>query len=101
MSSQIVSLLMVNFKRLYRNPNNIQDKQSNVQHINLKLFQTDLSLTSSVSAGAELAIRECADQFNNEVPKNFNSCKFLLFNPIGALSYFQIKNVCIALVMKG
>ena len=30
-------------------------------------FQTDLSLTSSVSAGAELAIRECADQFRAEV----------------------------------
>ena len=30
-------------------------------------FQPDLSLTSSVSAGAELAIRECADQFNTEV----------------------------------
>lgn len=26
-----------------------------------------MSLTSSVSAGAELAIKECADQFNNEV----------------------------------
>ena len=35
--------------------------------VNVFCFQTDLTLTSSVSAGAELAIRECADQFRAEV----------------------------------
>jgi len=40
---------------------------SNVLLASSSGIQTDLSLTSSVSAGAELAIRECADQFNNEV----------------------------------
>ena len=45
-------------------------RSKNISVRDLKIFsplQTDLSLTSSVSAGAELAIKECAAQFSSEV----------------------------------
>ena len=45
----------------------LTSQRSDVQYADCYCLQTDLSLTSSVSAGAELAIRECADQFRAEV----------------------------------